>query len=102
MRQIKPSAKFRQEKTNGAAIEITEGVDGQETPFGKGQELQRQLSQLRRRRLPACLEITPIVPHQHGQGVGKRGLQTAYLDLDVPPFPGPVRHEISTKAAVKL
>ena len=102
MRQIKPSAQFREEKPHGAAIEVTKGVDGQETTLGKGQELQRQVPHFRRRSFPSSLEITTIVTHQHGQSVGECWLQATYLDLDVTPLSGPVRHQISTDAAVQF
>ncbi len=64
-RQIKAAQQFHEKKTDGASVEVTEGMDRQEAALSKGQQLKHQITRADKGTGPACLEIQGIFAHEH-------------------------------------
>ena len=100
--KVQAAEQLGEEHANGAAIEITKRMDGEETALGKGQELQGEIHVVPTGRRPSGLKVEAAIPHQHGKGMRRGRRERADGDLHIPPFSGPVRCQVATEALVKL
>ena len=100
--QVKAAEKFEQEKANGAAVEILEGVNGEKAPFGEGEKLQHENSGGVGSRSPADLKVSTVVAHLERDKVRGWRDETPHADFDGAPASRPVWHEIVADQAMKL
>lgn len=100
--QVEAAEKLEEEKADGAAVEILEGVDAEKATFGEGEKLQREIARCIGGRGPAGLKIGTVVAHLEREEVRGGRSEAADADFDGAPPAGLGGHEIVADEAVKL
>ncbi len=101
-REVEAVEDFEKKDADRASIEIPEGVDGEESSFGEGEEFQQEGVLIRLGVCPSGLKIAAIVAHQD-RDLKRRGrFEPSDSYGDVPPAACPIGNKISGNPVVEF
>jgi hypothetical protein len=101
-REVEAVKDFEKKDADRASIEIPEGVDGEESSFGEGEEFQQECVLIGLGTCPSGLKVAAIVAHLDRDLKRRRRLEPSDSYGDVAPAACPIGNKIAGNPVVEI